>query len=219
MSDKPAGSGLLLGGKLSPEREAKMREEDEARAQLRAALRRLRRLFKTTGNPLYAWEALNVTSWRDGERDEWTPVPRWVLTYLRTTASRLCDEAKACTDYARSYPPALREEFGIPDGPQRRKEPKQALAAVTSALGLTRRGWSAFRDYASRENAIHTQWLQTHMRFIDKAGPNEIHEAIRSAAGLNDKKKGNKKGDGEGEDRHIRRVLATGRKAVNIGET
>jgi hypothetical protein len=111
--------------------------------------------FEITDNPLWVWEALSyVTEIRDcamkvGENSTDLVVPDWCADYLKKVSGNL-------TRLASGMPLVDRQAEGRIDTVDDRISSAQAQALVPSALGLTRRGTSAF---AQQRNAIEDELL------------------------------------------------------------
>lgn len=132
------------------------------------SVERMKFLYERTGNPVYVWLALRTIAHaaghrterdeaaddrfrRDGhpiddERQERNPsdatIPAWCLAYLAQSAAGLFDLQRGY-DFRKPYPPRF-------EG--RHLAHNDAMELVPQALGLSRRGWNAFRQ-ASSDNA------------------------------------------------------------------
>lgn len=130
-------------------------------------------LYHTTGNALYAWQAL-VQECQPNE-----PLPGWIFDYLRGAAwAELADgqppwrwrpgrdepashdlldlTEPAPDDLLELAEPASHGLLDLAVDHDRSVTPAQAAEKVAVALGLTRPGWNAFADYraATRENMV-----------------------------------------------------------------
>lgn len=175
-----------------------LKADIEARALHRWHLRCLRVQFERTRNPVYAWEALHVTSWADCNPDDLCAIPEWVRAYLCSAAAGIYKAAYSCVDHVRTYPPEVRTALNIRPGPKRHATPEKAARQAVKALGFSRPGSSAFADFARHCNAIQLKWLQKDLRLDGKSSA-EIVAIFRTATGTVD-------------DRNIRRKMAVGRK-------
>ena len=112
-------------------------------------LKDLESLYEATGNPLYAWDAIG---WCAQRMDPRRPLPDWCRGYLEEVAVELL---------------ALAERDG---------KPAVKAGKVTQALGFTRQGYNAFKDYASAgANAHLAFWFE---QAVKRRGGKDFLEAV-----------------------------------------
>jgi hypothetical protein len=168
--DQPSAPGPFTEDEIQRRRRSLTDDENRDLAYLtRQRMDDLQVLHKNTGNPVYAWQAVNLVRVLNREhkrlREPRMDLPDWVVSYLSITARRICDLADGL-DY-REAP----EPFGTwPVDPQepwdkvaervcaRRKtlSAGDAMKLALSALGLQRQTVNNFAKYQELRQAEMT---------------------------------------------------------------
>ena len=109
-------------------------------SELRSTLEYARKLYDETGNPLYAMWAIHL-SVRDSRLDPASAIPDWCLDWLHSAFGNVLAIARGV------------QRRGAPISSETRAKrvltPRGAAQRVPQALGLTRRGKNAFRDFGA----------------------------------------------------------------------
>ena len=116
-------------------------------------LRQLERNFATTGNPLYAWDAVRLCLVRRGA----PPIPEWLLGFLLNTAKDLfaLAEGHDPTTFPTRIAGESNEAHMLRFSAWKAKtvSPDAALRLVPRVLGLSRQGHNAFAVFARNQEA------------------------------------------------------------------
>jgi hypothetical protein len=168
--------------------------------------------FENTGNPLFAWQALQ--SWlvlnraRAGSDIASIPMPDWLAGYLLPTSIRMVGLANG-RDFAEKSPLTRKPEPAPSQDRQRRGRaprltPTEAVRRVPHALGLVRERWNAFR-HMRQLNAQETDEISValYKAAAPRAGDGKAFEMLSEDTGVAD-------------ERELRRRIAKARKARGV---
>lgn len=132
---------------------------------------RSKALFEMTGNALHVWKVIGFAFGAHGRKNR-HPLPDWCVDYLAEIASRFHDLSNG-QDF-RLHELDLTPVINAPI------TPVQANALVTAALGLSAPGWSAFKEWNSRDQQILSKVVSEHVttRKINPRSPKEAVSAV-----------------------------------------
>ena len=169
--------------------------------------------FENTGNPLFAWQALE--SWIDVNRSRAgamvapLPIPEWVAGYFRHTSTRILALANGLDFDGSGVLPRKPAPTGNgvdqprPDVPP--VKPGAAIRRVPAALGLVHKRWNAFKH----KRALDSQEVdEMTVDFYKETEPRMGDERVLNML---------YKERGRGDVREIRRRIARARKARGAG--
>ena len=103
-------------------------------------LRSCHTLFRNTGNPVHAWDAIHACLEPNARS---IPLPPWCAAYLSTVSENIFHLSRGA-DY-RTRPNARSGDAAYHAHVRHRTlAPDQAMKLIPDALALTRKGWNAF---------------------------------------------------------------------------
>ena len=140
--------------------------------------------YLSTGNPLYAWEALFEWVLPENEPERF-PLPQELLTFLYETSKGMIGLSLGLSVPIR--PPEYRDGREIERPATKQLTPGDACDFLPEALRLRGYGWNAFDDYARSAKAINLSFAY---RVARECGATELEglETLSKLTGVNDER-------------------------------
>lgn len=152
------------------------------------------RHWLATSNPIWIWRCLDrltflaahVAALKPQYRGKRfvAPIPDWCADYLAESSQRITKLANL-KDWRDTEEPVFQHADGS-------LTPEQCAAALPGALGFTRQGWSAFREYAAED---FLRFYLEDRALMDLAGrpPTMSFEALMEIMGWEDERNARRK--------------------------